>query len=365
MMEGMLLTGHNMTLSEEGIPYRLIYHLLESSREEGLCCHDANLSSGYGFGGDEDLTEINAMEKALGKLSSEQLDLRVVADFCCIWRYDYPESVHAICAAIGGSPNRAFRLHYQISPDRRLQLINYAFALKGWLEGKEPTDKRCFSGTSAEITRKVYTMLGPKDSLKELLVKRTYLGLSKRQLNCSYWGHNAKAPAVSLSPYTAQDLAKDWAEQMSKLEKLIAKEMGHKARDFFCEVGGAAEPACHFKFIRRIDILVSSIGCMHWRGNLPPKNGAVSGRRQITSKYLHVLEKYWKGRAGNSEGAKADPIAQELLKLLGPNNDFKRWLVASLWKNIKNQTMFQAYPMKRWIEFVRIGEDYLRNMASR
>ena len=52
----------------------------------------------------------------------------------------------------------------------------------------------------------------------------------------------------------------------------------------------------------------------------------------------------------------------QLFALLGEGTNFKRWLVASLWKNIKNQTQFHAFPMKRWVEFVRIGEDYLRKL---
>jgi hypothetical protein len=117
-----------------------------------------------------------------------------------------------------------------------------------------------------------------------------------------------------------------------------------------------------FKFIRRIDILVSSIGCLRWRGNLPPKDKTISGRRAITATYLAVLEKYWRSEAsGCGETAGEDPssIETELFEFLGEKTNFKRRLAASLWKNIKNQTQFQAFPMKRWVEFVRIGEDYL------
>jgi len=48
-----------------------------------------------------------------------------------------------------------------------------------------------------------------------------------------------------------------------------------------------------------------------------------------------------------------------IYELLGKQDEFKIWLVACLWKNIKNQTQTHSYPMKRWAEFVRIGETYL------
>jgi len=135
--------------------------------------------------------------------------------------------------------------------------------------------------------------------------------------------------------------------------------MGSGAADFLCDVGGTAEPACHFKFIRRVDILVSSIGCLRWRGNLPMKDATITGRRQLTSDYLGALESYW-----NVTGSANGGLAQDLHALLGEPTDFKRWLVASLWKGIKNQTLYQAYPMKRWIEFVRSAEDYLDNLSD-
>lgn len=355
-MEYTLLTPHNITLKKEGIPYSLIKHLLK-----GRQFHDANLS--YGYGKDRELEEINKMEENLGTLSPEQVDLRVAADFCCIWRYDYPKRVHEICSIIGGRPNTALRLHYQICPKRRQELINYAVALKGWLMDKAPDDKTYFNDGSEETTQRVYQFLGEKDPLKTLLVERTYIGLSTRSLNCSFWGCSTEEPETTLFPYTAQQLQEDWPNRMSKLEHSIQKEMGRAAGNFLCDVGGSAEPACHFKFVRRVDILVSSIGCLGWRGSLPPKDGTIKGRRQLTRLYLDVLEKYWNGEKTayiNINGR--EELEGELFELLGEHTDLKRWLVACLWKNIKNQTSYRAYPMKQWVEFVRIGEDYLQDL---
>ncbi len=345
-MEHTLLTPHNIALTE-GIPYRIIRHLSKGQR-----FYDANLD--YYPEDNEDLRAINEMEENLGGLSPEQADLRVVADFCCIWRYDYPQRVYDICSIIGGSSHTALRLHYQICPHRRRELTDYAEALKNWLEDKLLEDG------AGQTCKKVYHFLGAKDPLKSMLAERTYLGLSARFLNCSFWGNIVQGDPVSLSPCNAQQLPQNWHQRMDELESMIRKQMGHEAGNFLCDVGGSAEPACHFKFIRRIDILVSSIGCLKWRGNLPPKDENIRGRRQITQTYLDILEKYWTGNNKLGSDKQDSKVEQELFMFLGKPDDLKKWLVACLWKNIKNQTLFHAYPMKRWVEFVRIGEEYIK-----
>ena len=240
-MEHTLLTPHATILCGEGIPYRLLYHLVEGSRGGGHTYHDGNLAVNY-HGYDDDIKEINEMEKSLGKLSPEQRDLRVMADFCCIWRYDYPRRVHELCAAIGGSPHTAFGLHYQICPRQRQELIDYAEALQMWLSDETSLPHNRKAPECERTINKVFQMPGKRDPLKDLLVERTYLGLSSRALNCSYWGYNSRG-RVSLAPYTAQDLSPDWHKRMSTIERAIAKEMGAKAHDFLCDVGGSAEPA--------------------------------------------------------------------------------------------------------------------------
>ncbi len=353
-MEHSLLTPRELKLPKQGIPYRLIHHLITGKRH----C-DGNLKKG--FGRDAEVDQVNAMEDSLGELTPEQMDRRVAVDCCCIWRYDYPQRVRDICAVIGGSEHTALRLHYQVSTARRTEFFNYAQALRGWLDDKAPDDAMYQTPDAQETARKVYGMLGKKDHLKALLVERTFYGFSSRALNCSFWGNNVQEPETDLLPFNAYPLNRDWFDRMHTVERTIRREMGYDASDFLCDVGGSAEPACHFKFIRRVDILVSSIGCMSWRGNLPPKDGTVKGRRQITRRYLAALEQYWSGARGGSDPETA-AVADELASLMGEPDDYKRWLAASLWKNIKNQTEYEAYPMRQWVEFVKIGEGYLQSL---
>jgi hypothetical protein len=355
-MEHTLLKPRNLVIGRQGIPYSTVHHLLHGTSGGGIIHHDGNLYPPIGI--DDELEDINGMEEDLGLLSKEQLDIRTAVDLCCLWRYDYPSRVREICGIIGGSKQTALRLHYQISPQKRQEFLDYCAALRGWLEEVSPDDESYFRQGSEKTTQKVYGFLGNRDPLKNKLVERTHIALAGRFLNCSFWGNNENEPKTNLLPYLGDMLDAGSFSQLSTLEDFIRKEMGRGAKDFLCDVGGGAEPACHFKFIRRVDILVSSIGCMEWRGNLPAKDSTVRGRRNTTAGFLQVLQKYWDGGV-SSIGAESPELEGELFELLGEPNELKRWLVASLWKNIKKQTMSEAFPMVSWVEFVRTGESYL------
>ena len=57
-------------------------------------------------------------------------------------------------------------------------------------------------------------------------------------------------------------------------------------------------------------------------------------------------------------------LKRELFDVLGEPQPLKKWLVASLWKNIKNQTEHQAFTMKHWVEFVQIMRDRVNALPN-
>lgn len=349
-----------------GIPYDAVYHLLDGTRKidkkrdsnDGNYYHDENIR-GYGLRGpDHEVQEINRMELQLGELSPAVRDLRTMLDFCCIWRYDYPERVHQICRAIGGGADTLGRCHYQVGTDKRDELTAYALAMQKWL-GMKGSERNLPAGVGAvqeKVAERVFSLLGERDGLKELLVERTLIGLCSRHIDCSFFGSDGSGKPIEVFPSHALNPGRDWHERMRMLEHEIQTRLGGRSYDFLCEVGGA-EPPCHFKFIRRLEILIGSIGCLSWRGQVPPKDSRVSGRRELTQQYLAVLHAYWSddreedGRGGDERNRS---LQEALFTDLGKPELYKRWLIASLWKNIKNQTLYQAFTMKHWVDFVQI-----------
>jgi hypothetical protein len=307
------------------------------------------------------------MEVELGTLSSKALDLRTLVDFCCIWRYDYPGIIVRICEAVGATGPVFARCHYQVDSKRRSVLVAYASAMKGWLSGQSlEAAAGALDKEHSPVVETVYRLLGTRDDIKVLLVERSLLGLASRSIDCSYWGKADEDNSVSLSPYRAAELPDDWRTRMRTLHEEIYQRLGSGGIDFLCEVGGT-EPACHFKFLRRLEILLSSIGCLRWRGAVPPKDSRVSGRRQLTGHYLDALRAYWDevpSRDRHHKDKEWKATEERIFSALGDIDTLKQWLVASLWKNIKDQTEYQSYTMRRWVEFVQIGGEYVRTLFS-
>ena len=356
----------------EGFSYDAVSHLLQGTKKSkaqrgnspDAYFLDENIR-GYNWGDNRELAEINEMQLKVGPLSKEIRDLRTIVDFCCIWRYDYPQRVHDICKVIGGKGNTLARCHYQVGTEKRDELMAYAQALQKWLGlNSEKGDSSLDDEKMVEdVEGRVFTMLGERENVKDLLVERTFLGLASRTIDCSFFGSRGDGQPEEVFPSHAAPLGNDWRSRMRSLEREIVNKMGGEAYDFFCEPGGA-EPACHFKFIRRLEILIGSIGCLKWRGSLPPKDSKVSGRRKVTQDYLSILHAYWSDTGLKTSEKDGDLYALQktLFDALDKPESYKRWLVASLWKNIKNQTEHQAFTMKHWVEFVQITRSQMSSV---
>jgi hypothetical protein len=355
-----------LSLRGQGIPYHLVYHLLEGSSKplrpspgQSKKYHDANL---LWRGDDKEIEEINLLEAEAGELSQNIRDLRAMVDFCCIWRYDYPENLLSTCMAIGQTKALPARCHYQIGPERGEELNAYAAALKNWLQESHIfTTER-----DREISEDVFRILGMRTPLKEKLAERTYLGLVNRYFDCSFFGNDSPETLVPLFPFSSHLRRSNRQNRIYELESDITREMGGTGYNFLGEVGGV-EPPCHFKYIRRLLILIGSIGSLKWRGYSPPMDPRMKGRRELTRLCLSALESFCKGKLITSDitvGKEHEGLRERILDLLGRPDTFKKWLAYSLYKNIKNQTLYQAYTMKRWVEFGRIKDNYLYSIRT-
>jgi len=357
-----------IALRGKGIPYHLVYHLLEGTPKpvkpspgQSKKFHDANLLW-RGTIDDREIDDINDLEMKTEGLTPSLLDVRAMVDFCCIWRYDYPENLLSICRAIGEMKTYPVRCHYQVGTERGEELKAYSSALKHWIEGEKVSSTE----REQEITAEVFRILGTRNPLKEKLAERTYLGLVNRYFDCSFFGYDPSETRVSIFPFFSQARSSNLQNRIYELEREITREMGGESYNFLGEVGGV-EPPCHFKYIRRLLILIGSIGSLKWRGYSPPMDPRMKGRRELTRLCLTALESFFREieiKVDSALEKQQKKLMNNIIASLGKPDILKKWLAFSLYKNVKNQTLYQAYTMKRWVEFVRIKDSYLSNLSA-
>jgi len=175
----------------------------------------------------------------------------------------------------------------------------------------------------ADLAETVYRRLGPPTRLKRLYVEKI-----RAALYCQAF------------PYRVYQ--RKWfpeAEELADLVKVydaaIRRELGDKEDVVGRMIG--MENVCHHAYFRHIDHQIANVGA----GEIVPLPGAGEERKRIhreVTNYVHVLGS-WLANRSLEEAASIWPPSEEtgcrVYGVLGDITPRKRWLVACLWKKLK------------------------------
>ena len=308
---------------------------------------------------DDEIRYINQMQKALGDLEEDTRFLRIqISCFERCW-YNFSENINIILQGI--SQGRPEAEHVSCEPPwsnicmllrRRMGVVShpeiwdrYCEASTGYDPNRSPRQRlaRAYIGILnwwsargdltclrsempeyGELAEKIYSWLGEPTKLKRLYVERIKMRLT---------GQAYPQTAQSMSKYIGKE-----AEEMGKvIDRCVEAETGVKREDdpILSRIG--MQDLCHHAFFRRTDIQIASVGANEWRAL--PETG--EGRRHIEkniTNYYHALNS-WLGHKPLSQAKDEWPegaeTTEKVYALLGGDSPTKRWLVASLWKTIK------------------------------
>ena len=359
-------------LGNRGLPLGVLSHLLcgtEILIGVGYY-HDANLCGvveGKANPPDDEVKRINSMEENLLPLSNDLVELRTQIDLCCVWRYDFPQNLEEVLNAIGRGEATFIRMHSQIDPERRNEIMSFGRALRGWLDGK---DAKELSGEWDErVVSWIYDILGELSELKELLVEKACLTLGDRCLDCSFWGLITGDSEINLQPDHSESIPEDWRNRVKCLNKR-AQQVLPDAKNWR-DLNGGPNPPCHFKFMHRLRTGILSIGRGRWLGGKVPGSESFSDRKAKVAEIAEMLGCWVKGVPFDiAMGERRGPsdIARNVYELLGEQNPEKEWLVESLRYNIEHQRGregYDSFSMQRWIEYGDIKNSLLEQLVKR
>ena len=308
---------------------------------------------------DDEIRYINKMQEALGDLDENTRFLRIqISCFERCW-YDFPENIDIILRGIAqGRPETehvsceppwcsicsllrrrtgvlsrpeiwdryceaATRYNPNRSPRQRLARA-YITILDWWSARGDLTCLKSEMPEHGKLAEKIYGWLEEPTKLKRLYVERIKLRLSGQAY-----------------PQTEQSMEKFFCKESEEVGKAIDRcieaETGVKREDdpILRRIG--MQNLCHHAFFRRTDIQIASVGVNEWRALPQTGEGRQHIEKSITN-YHHALNSWLAHRPlseAKDEWLEGAETTEKVYALLGRDNPTKRWLVACLWKTVK------------------------------
>lgn len=277
----------------------------------------------------EELARLRKLREAAGPLGRrcEAVIEQIAALEICNWNLE--ESVLALCKAIGAKEPAELGIGHlvSLSGERWRNLWAYYLALRNWLPSAGNSGYRALLRTcdpDGAVEGHVRTLLGERESLKELYVERLCL-------NLAFW-LGGFLPDGSPQRETYQ-------VAVAALEaKIKEREPEAKDLDVFDVEGAGGWGPCHHKAFRRYDIIISSVGAGKWRGVMPRRGTDGFERAALLDKYLEPIER-WVVGAGAEEAAAGD-VAERIYESLGERDNVKIFLASLLASLLRAQQLF-------------------------
>ena len=239
---------------------------------------------------------VRAFEERFGPVDDDTLAVLAQAAYFCWHNRQYRDNLMQLCRAIGtGKPTRLFS-HCQVTPERWAKLNAYVVGVQRWAGiALDPP-----AGVDSEKVERIKRWLGEPHPAKvaltslflshlidDLLNYASFaaLGESNAPQNAGYadlfpwYARPDGAPYAighALAPSDGHRWRWDnevWVTGVEEDKRRVRHEMRSAPEDAEALIRGIlslTQPPCMHRFSRYLDIQITSIGTLRWRGNLPP-----------------------------------------------------------------------------------------------
>ena len=220
-------------------------------------------------------------EEEFGSVDANTLGVMAQASYFCWFEIEYEQDYLDVCRAIGTGQPTSLYLCQQVSPRRWQEMNTYVVAIQRWLGDRRAPPSDLSSALLAEIDDWLGETIEVKRSLAALLVGHLVVHLKGLTLARLGKPDRAKAEAGQYGNYSDWYTGADGsvyslesqALAVSALRLTISRmdvtDRTH-AQELMSGILMDSQPACQHRFARYLDIKISSIGAMKWRGAVPP-----------------------------------------------------------------------------------------------
>ena len=156
---------------------------------------------------------------------------------------------------------------------------------------------------------------GPSEGLPDLAAYRRWYSRPDGQLYTLGADHDDGMPGGAPSPLV----------EGLKRRILYELEDATAAEALIEGILRPSQPPCHHRFQRYLDIQLTSIGALEWRGNLPPDDGSKERWKDFWGKAEPALDA-WAGGAPPADLPQSI-VASRIYEALGAPNEEKRAII--------------------------------------
>ena len=292
---------------------------------------------------DEEVLEIYHMEDMLEEIPDWAMEIveqiRAMSD---CGHYTFPRQIDLICEGIGKrSPEMSFRGCYQVDSERKRRMEGYLSCLELWLKEEDVDLAISQKADCRELLKNIYSSLGERNHLKELLVKRSLM----RQ---RWW--LKVIPDETWKDRRHRKVAYSWDNQPAGVDLFWDEYKDVEVKTLEEEIRRVLPDAdvflkniihswlCHYKAFRYLEIAISSIGHVEWGSGIQRQGTDRPKICEVLGAYIHSLDCWLRNRDVNeaiSEREKFEEAIRKTFDALGTPDDVKIWLVSALKKKIK------------------------------
>jgi hypothetical protein len=283
--------------------------------------------------------KVEQFESRFGVVSGDLLGVLAQAAFLCWHNVEIRRNLFALCAAIQTGRPTAHYYHCQITARRWNEMHTYLMGIQRWLGVKHALPPEIDPGQVEQIG----TWLGERAPVKQALTELLLIRLVDDLLNYMSFAHfeggrgGEEAAYSDFStwyrahdgtPYAVARTRDDsrgpfadplFSERADKLADLVRESMSSldDAEQLISSLKRQTQPPCMHRLPRYLDVQITSIGALKWRGNLPPDHTPKAEWQAFTAQAQAAL-KLW---AGN---------APESAERANPDNETERRVYAAL-----------------------------------
>jgi len=321
---------------------------------------------------DDEVRFINKLQMRLPKLgtNARMLRLQIIGNEQC--HYKFFQNNLKILQGIGDMrPRKDVMGHVPNLPDYIRSLENeriemgkaYLRVLELWFEGKSTGEAKHTLPKFKSFVDSIYQTLGERTPLKKLYVERMIISFSYPILHWS-----GEADLSNIAGKTVDVFGINHPRGLEIDQKIAQTKrinltygpriFGNKKQfgdDTLAHIVYRGRGLCNHKFFRHVQIILNSIGKGEWRKDDPPQAKERTQLAARISDYVFALDS-WLAELDEKKAIAEDPdalkVINEVYATLGDRSQVKEWLVASLWKTMKDN--------KKYFKIVNVDKDSIK-----